>query len=653
MWSKTKSIQIIWALLLIQLVAAGTTRHGTRSEDPADHSTSDNVDADGYQTFTRQGVTLHIKPHSRTIQIGGDNASPEQLLEQARQAKQLDILAVRQLLNTRHPVKRTTFENGHKQTSTYTLESDGSILCKIVEDIDMADVDRRFEDIFKQQREKQAKEQPNKLNDWEWSDDYDEPAPSVFKAPLQPFPAGQPYVPTPPQSPQPAEQQPSFYKPTRLEPAWPASDRVPTPPQSRQPAEQQPNVYKPTRLQPAWPAPDEDDPFNPPGLPVFNNFADDKDDLDTYDKPASTPVGKTNTITKTNTDKDGNKVYTSTTLMTAPNEWNRKTVKISTNKQFRPNAEPNLPDLDDFLREQYNPSPKGKPESAVPSLTTSTTPRTIKTIKIEDLPPVAVLNVNKPVHEQFLQPLTPNAAADQRPIKTLHVDNILPSSVPDTDRYERTKVQTLTKTITGNQIPTAADLDPKMLDMLQRAGIKPEDIAKADGQTITKTRTEPDGRIVTTTYHIKRTNHGQNPEPSSFFLPRDWRRTFEIPPSRNHKSASHFGVDFSPFIAGSVGATITTSTTARPLIRDREPLEPQVEDDEVAATLNPLLIHPVQPAVSASAKSPIADFLAKFGLSVADVNANRGEYVKTIVDPDGSVLTARFRLTGKIAHSFK
>lgn len=629
----------------LQLVAAGTTRHSGRAEDDADPNTHGDVDADGFQTFTRQGVTLRIKPRSRTIRIDGKNASPAQLLEQAKQAKQLELLAVRQLLNTRHPVKRTSFENGRKQTSTYTLEPDGSIVCKIVEDIDMADVDRRFEEIFQKQREKQAKEQPNKIADWEWSEDDDEPEqrPSIFQAPLQPYPAGQPYQPTPPQSPQPTEQQPTFYKPSRFQPAWPTRDR--------------------------------DDPFNPPGLPAMSSFDDDEDDFDTYDKPASTPIGETNTFTNTNTDKDGNIVRT--TLTTGPNEWKRKTVKISTNTQTRPIAEESttvrgIPNLEDFLREQYNPSPKAKQESAAPRLPTSTTPRTIKTIKVEDLPPLAVLNANRPVDEQFLQPLAPNAAGDQRPIKTLHVDNIPPSSDLDTDRYEHTKVQTLTKTIHGNQVPTAADLDPRMLDMLQRAGIQPEDIAKANGQTITKTRVEPDGRIVTTTYRINRTHGGNTLEPSSFDAPNrgatypedpyNWRRTYEIPSvfhtplTRKHESASHFGVDFTPFSADPVSAAITTTTTVRPLIRDREPLEPQDDDGEDAATLNPLLIHPVQPAVtktlaagnpnSVRVKSPIADFLAKLSLSVADLQANRGEYVKTIVDADGSVLTARFILTG-------
>ncbi|XP_014086635.3 mucin-2 [Bactrocera oleae] len=654
MWSKNKLIQIIWALLLIQLVAAGTTRQDRWAEDAVEPNANEDVDADGFRTFTRQGVTLRIQPHTRTIRIDGNNASPAQLLEQAKQARQLELLAVRQLLNTKYPVKRTSFENGRKQTSTYTLEPDGSIVCKIVEDIDMDDVDRRFEEIFQKQREKQAKEQPNKIADWEWSEDDDQPAqrPSIFRAPLQPYPAGQPYVPTPPQSPQPAEQQPNFYQPPRFQPAWPTRD--------------------------------QDDPFNPPELPKMNGFDDDEDILDTYDKPASTPVGQTNTFTNTNTDKDGNTVHT--TLTTGPNEWKRKTVKISTNTQTRPIAEEsttvrNIPNLEDFLREQYNPSPQAKPESAAPSLTTSTTPRIIKTIKVEDLPPLAVLNANRPVDKQILQPLTPNATGDQKPIKTLHVDNIPPSLDSDTDRYKLTKVQTLKKTIRGNQIPTVADLDFKMLEMLQRAGITPEDIAHANGQTITKTRVEPDGRRVTTTYRINRNNGGNMFEPSSYDTPNrdatylkdtnNWRRTYDIPSvfrdplplPPKHQSASHFGVDFTPFAADSVAAAVTTTTTVRPLIRDREPLEPQDEDNENAVTLNPLLIHPVQPVVTKTltagnpslvgVKSPIADFLAKLGLSVGDLHASRDEYVKSIVDPDGSVLTARFILTGGIAHTFK
>ncbi|XP_011212369.2 proteoglycan 4 [Bactrocera dorsalis] len=648
MWSKNKSILIIWALLLIQLVAAGTTRQGRRAEDAAYPNANGDVDADGFHTFTRQGVTLRIQPRTRTIRIDGRNASPAQLLEQAKQARQLELLAVRQLLNTRHPVKRTSFENGRKQTSTYTLEPDGSIVCKIVDDIDMADVDRRFEEIFQKQREKQAKEQPNKIADWEWSEDNDEPAQRpIFRAPLQPYPAGQPYVPTSPQSPQPAEQQPTFYQPPRFQPAWPTRD--------------------------------QDDPFNPPGLPAMNSFDDDEEDLfDAYDKAYPSPVGPTNTVSSTNTDKDGNVVHT--TLTTGPNEWKRKTVKTSTNTQARPVEEPsttvrNIPNLDDFLREQYNPSPKAKPESVTPSTTTSTTPKIIKTINVQDLPPIALLNPNKQLDEEFLQPLTPNADGEQpRPIKTLRVDNIPPSSIPDmdTDRFEQRKVQTLTKTIHGNQMPTAADLDPKMLDMLQRAGITPEDIANANGQTITKTRVEPDGRTVTTKYSI---NRGNTLAPSSFDAPNrgatypedtnNWRpygvpSVFRVSLPPKHQSASHFGVDFTPFSAGSVAAAVTTTTTARPLVRDREPLEPQDEDNENSVTLNPLLIHPVQPVVTKTlapsdpklirVRSPIAEFLVKCGLSVPDLRANKGEYVRTFLDPDGSVLTARFILTGPIMY---
>ncbi|XP_067625561.1 uncharacterized protein [Eurosta solidaginis] len=153
-------IKTICLLLLIQLISARTVVHRRTLIDANGNKrtetwTTQEPDIDpttdaGFQTFTRNGVTLRIKPESTALRFGGNNISADQLLVQARYAKEIDLLAVRQLLSTGHPVTRTNIENGRKLTSTYTLEPDGSIVCRKVEEIDMADVDRRFEEIFKQ-----------------------------------------------------------------------------------------------------------------------------------------------------------------------------------------------------------------------------------------------------------------------------------------------------------------------------------------------------------------------------------------------------------------------------------------------------------------------------------------------------------------------
>ncbi|XP_054743184.1 uncharacterized protein LOC129247854 [Anastrepha obliqua] len=675
MWSKHNFINIIWLLLLLQLVAAHTVLHRrteidsngerhtktwTTEEADEDFPTLDDTGDEGYQTFTRNGITLRIKPQVTTLRIGGRNISPEQLLEQAKHAKELELLAVRQLLSTRHPVKRTNIENGRKHTSTYTLQPDGSILCRKVEDIDMEDVERRFEEILKQQRAQQHN--PNKLDDWEWAGQ-DKPIAEAPVSPQQPAQANKPnpqpgnpntaYQPTVPQG-RPIWQTPSFAKRPKS-----ATDDL---------FDEEPTLSHYPKLPSTWDSDswDKDDPFNPAELPAMGGY-DDNFEFD-FDEP-ETPAGQTSTFTNTHTDNDGNIVHTS--YSTGPNEWKHKTVTVS--KNFQPTEQTTvrtqtLPSLEDFLKSQYNPSRDSKPQSTPPNLSTSTTPTTVKTIKIEDLPPVAVLNINKPLDEQFLYPLQSNGS-DQKPIKTLKVENIPPSTDLDDQLVERTKVRTFTKTVHSNQAPSVGDLDPNMRDVLQRAGINPEEISNTNGQAITKTRVEPDGRIVTTTYRVRPTYGGNgytpiaplNPNFDSLFGARNPYNTpnvFSAPLPSKHHSASHFGVDFRPFSAGAPDeAKRTTTPTA---VRDREPLEPQDDDEEDTATLNPLLIHPVHATVPdtnrspigssnrGNGRNPIAEFLAKIGISVDDLSAQHGEFVKTIVDDDGRVLTARFVLSAPL-----
>ncbi|XP_067621378.1 uncharacterized protein [Eurosta solidaginis] len=705
-------IKIIWMLLLLELVAAGTVLHRrteidtngnkrtstwTTHDTDEDIPSSQNAANEGFQTYTRNGVTLRIKPQTTTLRIGGKNITPDQLLDQAKYTKDLDLTAVRQLLSTGHPVKRTNIENGQKHTSTYTLEPDGSILYRKVEDIDEADVERRFEEILKES----LPQNPNKLgSDWEWAevdksndeknedDAEDESDVLVSPVPKQKSPVEskpqqpntQTYTTTTSTTPQPAKPQQHAKShanvPTRQSPTNVERDFFNAPPSAI--FGQYPKLPKSWNSDTWNNAPD---PFNPPELPSFGGY--NSEDFEYVPSGESTaPNTQTKTFTSTTTDKDGNTVQTSYT--TGPNEWKRKTVKISnTNYQPTETAEESttiqtrtMPSLEDFLQTQYKHNNKaGKPATTPATLSTSTTPSTIRTINVEDLPAVAVVNINKPIEEQFLHPLGPNTAG-VKPQRTLKVENISPSpDVPADEFVKRTKIRTISKTLHSNGPPTAADLDPNMLDALQRAGIKPEEITNNNVQSITRKRIEPDGRIVQTTYRWRPINDARSfnlPAPRNFDAlfggnPFEIRSPYNIPTiSRdtlhgNHNSASHFGIDFTPF-AAAVPSVVEPKRDFDPktIVRDREPLE-DVDEEKEGATLNPLLIHPLNEAVPVPkekatsdqlkpkrAKSVIAEFLAQLGLSVDDLVAHNGEFVKTIVDDDGRVLTAKFVLSGSV-----
>ncbi|EDW75744.1 uncharacterized protein Dwil_GK15103 [Drosophila willistoni] len=151
------------------------------------------------------------------------------------------------------------------------------------------------------------------------------------------------------------------------------------------------------------------------------------------------------------------------------------------------------------------------------------------------------------------------------------------NNVPSTQTH--TRVTTYTSNFNGDAARKIANLDPSARDMLARAGITEEDIQNAPPSgIIEKTRTEPDGRVVTTRVRVS-----SSPKPPS------------------------------------------------------EPLPPLPT------------VKPYQTSISIPTKTnsdtSIENYLSQVNLSPEDILAQNGEVVKTIVDKDGRVLSARFVLS--------
>ncbi|KAH8393043.1 hypothetical protein KR215_000506, partial [Drosophila sulfurigaster] len=132
----------------------------------------------------------------------------------------------------------------------------------------------------------------------------------------------------------------------------------------------------------------------------------------------------------------------------------------------------------------------------------------------------------------------------------------------------------------------SCELTPEMRNLLDRGGITDEDIntARARGEDLVRTRTTPDGRKITTTVRV-------NSTPVLAPLP-------TAPPQANVLYRS------------------------------------QPEAAAAAA-----------PAPAESSDKSIDNFLSQVNLKPSDILEHNGEVVKTIVDKDGRVLSARFVLS--------
>ncbi|KAL7740002.1 hypothetical protein ACLKA6_007508 [Drosophila palustris] len=157
-----------------------------------------------------------------------------------------------------------------------------------------------------------------------------------------------------------------------------------------------------------------------------------------------------------------------------------------------------------------------------------------------------------------------------------------------------TRVTSYSGTFSGVAPPKAADLEPPVRDMLKDAGITDQDLlnAQARGEDIVRNRVMPDGRIIKTTVRV---NHERVASPE---------------------------------------ASLPTPPPPRPVVQ----YQPQPE-----------VLNVPQPAIERlpgqQKDNSIEDFLSQVNLKPDDILAQNGEVVKTIVDRNGRVLSAKFVLS--------
>lgn len=287
-------------------------------------------------------------------------------------------------------------------------------------------------------------------------------------------------------------------------------------------------------------------------------------------------------------------------------EFTTPTTTTTTSKStttFRSKTPKPLPSLDDFLKSQYGPSTTTKQTETISSTSKtvpiSTTPASTtlkpKVINIEDLPVTEILYNGKPADDSVIKSLPPHLQPTMPTEEVLKIEHKHPiEEEPVLTSKVETNVRTYNKTLTSAERPTIKDLDPQMQEVLRKAGISPDDITNIEGNTITKTRTEPDGRVITTTYKI-------NSTPT--VVHETSKKNYYSPPQFNSES-------FNPY---------------RPLALPHAPLQP----------LTPF----------GSGLSPISEFLARLGLTKHDITSRNNHYSKTFIDDNGDVLTATFVLS--------
>ncbi|XP_068150896.1 uncharacterized protein [Drosophila tropicalis] len=264
----------------------------------------------------------------------------------------------------------------------------------------------------------------------------------------------------------------------------------------------------------------------------------------------------------------------------------------TTTKIFRSNGNPNQAQPNFFNQPWPNWQPPQAP--ARPALGTNVDQAGVETTTIAEVAPTyvplhTVVSTNPgvktttpfPSLDEFIRSRTTpqtlfNTDVDDLPTVD---DQGVPvfKNVPSTQTH--TRVTTYTSNFNGDSATKIANLDPSARDMLARAGITEEDIQNAPPSgIIEKTRTEPDGRVVTTRVRVS-----SSPTPSSEPLP--------------------------PF--------------------------PTVKPYQTSISI------PTQ----TNSDSSIENYLSQVNLSPEDILAQNGEVVKTIVDKNGRVLSARFVLS--------
>ncbi|XP_075149118.1 uncharacterized protein LOC142223166 [Haematobia irritans] len=577
-------------------------------------------------------------PDAEFIDVGHKSssaASRDQFIIDAAIRRGMDGEAVAELLRTKKPVVRVKLEpNGTKKTTTYSLDPDGSISSKTITeaqsfkryDSGSLPEDVELDDILKSPTGTVTKTYTDKdgatvrrtftISKPETrDDDWTKPHTRVWSSnptfPWSDTPKGNNLHKTistyigPNGEKRVVEKWSSDPEITIKEPKFPSTkwpqdvEEVPTTFQHR--PNQGPEITPPFN----WPS------YNFPDF--SHSWPHTNYDSDEWTVVQGNPSVETTTKRK----------FQSWTPKTLTDSETSSTDKATTTTTTTTTAKPvtkvttPFPSLDDFLKSQYGPAPTtskatstttSKPPSTTTSKTSTTrsktqdrptTPSTTKKpvmINIEDLPVTHVLQNGKPIDESLLKQLPPHLTPKFDTGNVLKIENKYPINPEPEHEHEpesKTTVRTISKTHVGPSKPTIEDLDPEMQEILRKAGISPVDISSIDGDTITKTRKEPDGRVVTTTYKLHST------------------------PSTNPAQAE----------------TPTFTSLTPPY--HHKPLE--------IPNLVPSTFHsPFYPV------SPISEFLSKFGLTKADIWAKNGEYTRTIIDDDGQVLTATFVLSSPI-----
>ncbi|XP_065358020.1 mucin-2-like [Calliphora vicina] len=289
---------------------------------------------------------------------------------------------------------------------------------------------------------------------------------------------------------------------------------------------------------------------------------------------------------------------------TKPTTTTSTTTTTTTAKpKFHAQPRKPLPNLDDFLRNQYGAGTNAAPatttvktETKTPQYLTTTIPTPSSTqhkvINIEDLPVMDILHNGKPADETILRNLPAHLTPGTQKEQVLKINNIKPIEGDIEIFTPQKNIRTFSKTHIGPEKPALQDLDPQMQEVLRKAGISPDDITNIDGDTITKTRTEPDGRVITTTYKVN---------------------TVPAKPASNITPVQHHYVPPAP------APSAHTFNSYQPSSSHLAPLAPQL--------------------------SPISEFLALLGLTKFDITSRNGHYSKTFIDDNGEILTATFVLS--------
>lgn len=311
--------------------------------------------------------------------------------------------------------------------------------------------------------------------------------------------------------------------------------------------------------------------------------------------------------------------------------------------------------LEEFLEQQYGKSAKASTTTAKPLDTT------VKTININELPITEIYYNGKPAGDDFLKTLPPHL----RP-KVTNTENVIkieniPQMVGESPSKVETNITKFSTTHTGSSKPTLEDLSPEMQDILKRAGISTDDISNIEGDTITKTRKEPDGRIITTRYRVNSmpttvTHHEfQTTLPRREFFSSFDTNPFELTssskpstePTLSFSKPSIFDYSHSLGSPSHVFKTYhdksfpdsNTNSWDSSIFFD----SPSTFDTSFKTFQSSF--HPSTSVFTESSSSPISSFLAKLGLSKSDILDKNGQYTKTIVDSNGQILTVSFILS--------